>query len=326
MRFELSEAQSSWQLKGASLGDELTIDATAEDAVMGAVRLGLLDARVDLLSLTAAVEAIGHASPSAAVSYAMQATVASVLHHDQYFGDSLLQGETIGALALSAEEVPVERDGKLSGRASWVAPIASPGLAILGVRAGDELVAFAVLLDADGVTVEAEKAAGLRGLACGHLMLRNVPAIRIGATVPVMVRARVLMAGVGLGIGKRALLEALSAARHSGAGDAGEQTVQGLLADAATELDAARLLTWEAAARNDQLSLGGASIAKLAATTAAQRAVERATQVIGVETLRRGHVIERLTQDVRALELFAGRTEALREAVAADVLPSGDSN
>jgi hypothetical protein len=33
-------------------------------------------------------------------------------------------------------------------------------------------------------------------------------------------------------------------------------------------------------------------------------------------------VIERLAQDVRALELFAGRTEALRAAVAEDVLPS----
>jgi hypothetical protein len=43
---------------------------------------------------------------------------------------------------------------------------------------------------------------------------------------------------------------------------------------------------------------------------------------VGVETFRAGHVIERLAQDVRALELFAGRTEALRTAVAAEVLPS----
>jgi ABC-2 type transport system permease protein len=37
------------------------------------------------------------------------------------------------------------------------------------------------------------------------------------------------------------------------------------------------------------------------------------TQVVGVETFHAGHVIERLAQDVRALELFAGRTEALRD-------------
>ena len=53
--------------------------------------------------------------------------------------------------------------------------------------------------------------------------------------------------------------------------------------------------------------------AKLAATTAAQQAVARATQVVGLSSFVRGHVIEQLTHDVRAIELFAGRTEALRE-------------
>jgi len=41
----------------------------------------------------------------------------------------------------------------------------------------------------------------------------------------------------------------------------------------------------------------------------------------GLDSFRRGHIIESLTQDVRALELFAGRTEALREAVASETLP-----
>ena len=43
--------------------------------------------------------------------------------------------------------------------------------------------------------------------------------------------------------------------------------------------------------------------------------------VIGADSFRHGHIIERLAQDVRALELFAGRTEALREAVADEILP-----
>jgi hypothetical protein len=42
---------------------------------------------------------------------------------------------------------------------------------------------------------------------------------------------------------------------------------------------------------------------------------------VGAEAFRRGHVVERLAQDVRALEVFAGRTEALREAVAGETLP-----
>jgi alkylation response protein AidB-like acyl-CoA dehydrogenase len=81
------------------------------------------------------------------------------------------------------------------------------------------------------------------------------------------------------------------------------------------------MLTWKAAASGDEVSLAEAPQAKLAATGAAQAAVVRATQVVGVDSFRRGHIIERLTQDVRAIELFAGRTETLREAVAEAELP-----
>jgi alkylation response protein AidB-like acyl-CoA dehydrogenase len=136
-----------------------------------------------------------------------------------------------------------------------------------------------------------------------------------------MAQARVLLAAAGLGMGRRALHEALAVARrHRDHGVGGEQTVQGLLADAATELDAARMLTWKAASA-PVVSLSDASMAKLLATEATQRAVARATQVVGADSFRAGHVVERLAQDVRALELFAGRTEALREAVAMDTLP-----
>jgi alkylation response protein AidB-like acyl-CoA dehydrogenase len=133
-----------------------------------------------------------------------------------------------------------------------------------------------------------------------------------------MTRIRILIAAAGLGIGTRALHEALATARTAHTAAAGEQTVQGLLADAATDLDAARLMTWKAA-NAEPLSLADASLAKLMATAAAQRAVERATQVVGVESFQRGHIIERLAQDVRALELFAGRSEALRAAVAEEL-------
>ena len=136
-----------------------------------------------------------------------------------------------------------------------------------------------------------------------------------------MAVVRVLLAAAGLGMGRRALRESLTVARGYGrTGAGGEQTVQGLLADAATELDAAMLLVWKAASV-PRLSLADASMAKLAATDATQRAVLRAAQAIGGESFRRGHVIESLSQDVRVLELFAGRTEALREAVALERLP-----
>jgi alkylation response protein AidB-like acyl-CoA dehydrogenase len=210
-----------------------------------------------------------------------------------------------------------------------VGPMTDRGVAVVGIRRavsqqqGEQASGAAVVvgLEEPGLSVQPERTAALRGFVTGHLALADVPFQEIGSPIPIMARVRILLAAAGLGMGRRALREALQAARsqkHRGAG--GEQTVQGLLADAATELDAAMVLTFKAA--SSTLSLADASMAKLAATEATQRAVARATQVIGADSFRRGHVIERLAQDVRALELFAGRTEALREAVAEAILPA----
>ncbi len=321
MRFDLSEGQALWREKAQALAADLVYDAAAGDAIMGAVRHGLLHARTDLLSHVAAVEALAAASPSAAAAYAVHAVVCVALRDHAPLADQLLRGEAIGAASLSAEDVPMNRDGRLSGRASWVMPVTDRGVALVGARLGDEAVVFAVSLQARGVTVVPVQCAGLHGVRWAHLELDDAEAIRQGPTVPMMARARVLMAAVGLGMGARALAEALAAARAGSGTDAGEQTVRGLLADAATELDAARLLAWKAAACDGALSFGDASIAKLAATGAAQGAVARATQVVGAESFCRGHILERLAKDVRALELFAGRTEALRGAYAAEHYP-----
>jgi alkylation response protein AidB-like acyl-CoA dehydrogenase len=325
VRFDLTEVQAAWRSKGETLGRELGLDAAAADAVMGAARAGLLEPRADLMSVAAAVEAVAHGSPAAAMALAMHTVTAAAVSADARFGDLLYRGEQVGALALSSEDVPAvvtgARGATLTGRASWVAPIVEGGLAIVGARSGDELVAVAAPLAGRGVAMEEVRPSGLRPLVCAHVTFAGVEGFGVGPTVPLMARLRVLIAAAGLGIGRRALEEALGAARAAGAGNEGEQTVQGLLADAATELDAALLLTWKAAS-GEALTLADASMAKLAATGAAQRAIERATQVVGVETFRDGHVVERLAQDVRALELFAGRTEALRAAVAEDALPA----
>jgi alkylation response protein AidB-like acyl-CoA dehydrogenase len=183
-----------------------------------------------------------------------------------------------------------------------------------------QVVACGVVLDDQRIHVSEVKTSALHGFVWAYLAFSGAPYVAAGETTSIMARARTLIASVALGICNRALRESLAVVRREhGAG--GEQTVQGLLADTATELEAARMLTWKAAASGDDVSLAAASQAKLAATTAAQAAVVRATQVVGADSFRRGHVIERLTQDVRAIELFAGRTETLREAVAETQLP-----
>jgi alkylation response protein AidB-like acyl-CoA dehydrogenase len=306
MDFNLSDSQREWRERAQALASQISPHAAASDIVAGAVRARLIDPRADLLSAVVAVEAVAWESAGAAVALAMHTGVTMGLG-DTAASAPLTRGEAVGAIALSSDEVPGVDQRSLSGRASWVTPLTDHGLVIVGVRDSDGLAAAAVRLDAEGVS--------------GHVRFDRTPFTAAGATQPFMSRARVLLAAAGLGMGRRALHEALVVARHHrdhGAG--GEQTVQGLLADSATELDAARMLTWKAASAST-LSLAEASMAKLLATDATQRAVARATQVVGADSFRAGHIVERLAQDVRALELFAGRTEALREAVALETLP-----
>jgi alkylation response protein AidB-like acyl-CoA dehydrogenase len=318
MDFDLDEVAMAWREKGAALGRDVVRDPTAATVVQGAARAGLLDPAAGLLAVAVAVEAMAEASPAAAVAFALHSAVALSVGGPTY--DALFRGEVVAAVGLSSDEVPVEQEGYLSGRAPWVAPITGRGLALVSPQSETERVAYMVPLDAPGVTIEPVDAAGLGGLVCGHVRLTRAACASIGATLPIMTRVRILMAAVGLGIGRRALGDALATARTAHTAAAGEQTVQGLLADAATDLDAAVLMTWKAASAPTP-SLADASLAKLMATGAAQRAVERATQVVGADSFRQGHVLERLARDVRALELFAGRTEALRAAVAEELLP-----
>jgi alkylation response protein AidB-like acyl-CoA dehydrogenase len=320
MEFNLSDVQQSWKAKGESLGRDLVEDAVAADVIMGAARVGLIDPRGDLLSAAVAIEALAGQSSAAAIALAMHEGIVLALGADDRF-TALARGEIVGAIALSTDDLPVESNGRLTGRASLVGPLTNRGLAIVGARSGEMLKAFAVSVDAPGASCEPMRTAALRGFVCGHVSFADVDAVPLGVTLPFMTRVRILLAAAGLGMGRRALQEALQAAHgQRGRGAGGEQTVQGLLADAATELDAATMLTWKAACA-EPLSLADASMAKLSATEATQRAVARATQVVGADSFRSGHVIERLAQDVRALELFAGRTEALREAVAQEELP-----
>ena len=62
-----------------------------------------------------------------------------------------------------------------------------------------------------------------------------------------------------------------------------------------------------------------ASMAKLAAAEAAQRAADRAMRILASAGYRRGTTAERLLRDARALEIVAGTSEAQRMIIAAQV-------
>jgi hypothetical protein len=111
---------------------------------------------------------------------------------------------------------------------------------------------------------------------------------------------RVAIAAQALGVGQAALDAALAhAKRHEAFGQpiANYQAIQWMLADSATELDAARMLMLKAAdarSRTDRPTLE-AAMAKLAASEAAHHAADRAMQILASHGYRRGSVVERLS-------------------------------
>jgi butyryl-CoA dehydrogenase len=136
---------------------------------------------------------------------------------------------------------------------------------------------------------------------------------------------RVAIAAQALGIGEAALDEAIAYAKSReqfGKPIANYQAIQWMLADMATELAAARMLTLKAAAAKDtqEKSTVEASMAKLAASEAAHKAADKAMQILASAGYRRGSVVERLFRDVRATEIYQGTSEAQRMIIAASLV------
>jgi acyl-CoA dehydrogenase len=124
---------------------------------------------------------------------------------------------------------------------------------------------------------------------------------------------------------RRALDEALAhaqARRMFGHTLADFQLTQGALAEMATELQAATLLTYHAAWRRDQghSVTREAAMAKMTATESAQRVIDRALQMFGGRGIVRGQIIERLYRDVRVLRIYEGATEVQKLIIARELL------
>ena len=95
-----------------------------------------------------------------------------------------------------------------------------------------------------------------------------------------------------------------------------------MLADMATETEAARLLTWYAASRTSPGEMREAApMARLLAADAAVRGSRSAVQIFGPAGNERGSGIERLYRDAKAMEIYHGAVEVQRLAVAGELLP-----
>ena len=129
-----------------------------------------------------------------------------------------------------------------------------------------------------------------------------------------------------VGFGRRALAEAVAYARgrhQFGRPIAEFQGIQFKLAEIAAELEASRLLVYQAAAAHDRKEPDSgikSSIAKLFATEAAQRIVDQSLQIHGGTGVVVGHIMERLYRDVRALRIYEGTSEIQKLLIARELL------
>jgi acyl-CoA dehydrogenase len=136
---------------------------------------------------------------------------------------------------------------------------------------------------------------------------------------------RTSVAAAALGFAQRALEESVAHARLRrmfGRRLADHQLTQAALAEMATDVDAARLLTYRAAWLRDhgERVTKEAAMAKMTATETAQRVIDRAVQMFGARGVVQGEAVERLYRDVRALRIYEGTTEVQKLIIARELL------
>jgi acyl-CoA dehydrogenase len=262
-------------------------------------------------------------------------------------------GELIPAFALSEESAgsdvasitttatPDGADGwRIDGEKMWISNGGIADLYIVFARTGEQpgargLTAFLVPADTDGLSI-AERI----DVAAPHPLARlRFEGVRVGvedrvgeagsgfkvamATLDVF---RTTVAAAACGFARRALDETLRhvASRPMFGGTLADlQQTQAALADMQTELDAACLLVqrsaWTKDCRAERVTRESAE-AKMYATEAAGRIVDRAAQLHGGLAVRSGTIVERLTREVRALRIYEGATEVQKLVIARQLL------
>jgi acyl-CoA dehydrogenase len=262
-------------------------------------------------------------------------------------------GEAIAAFALSEPDAGSDAaaitatatpDGpghvRLDGTKTWISNGGIADFYVVFARTGEApgakgVSAFVVDADTPGLEVTERieviaphPLATLRFDGCrvplGHRLGGAGEGFKVAmATLDVF---RSTVGAAALGLARRALDEALdrSATRHLfGAPLADLQLTQAALADMATEVDAAALLVYRAAWTKDQGAARvtrEAAMAKMFATEAAQRVIDRAVQIFGGLGVKKGTKVEQLYREIRALRIYEGATEVQKVVIARETL------
>lgn len=136
---------------------------------------------------------------------------------------------------------------------------------------------------------------------------------------------RTTVGAAALGFARRALLETLAhvSNRRMFGGTLGDlQMTQAQIAEMATEIDASALLVYRSAWVRDNGAgrvTCEAAMAKMYATEAAQRVIDRAVQLLGGRGVTSGNPVEKLYREIRSLRIYEGATEVQKLVIAGQV-------
>jgi butyryl-CoA dehydrogenase len=265
----------------------------------------------------------------------------------------LASGRKIGCFALSEPEAgsdaKAQRTRAAKQGAGWLlngtknfltnAPVADVMIVFATTDAATGsrgITAFVVPLDTPGIKIGAtDDKLGIRGAPSAQVFLTDCAVgddARLGAEgegFKIAMRAldggRIGIAAQALGIARASFEDATRYAlerKTFGQAIAEHQAIQFKLADMRTEIDAARLLLWRAAAQKDRGRpyARDASMAKLFASEVANRAAKEAVQIFGGYGYLTDFPAERHYRDAKITEIYEGTSEIQRLVIASSLL------
>src|SRR5918996_2264966 len=328
-------------------------------AQAGILNYAVAESKLDVRALCLIREALAYSSSLADLAFIMQGLGTFAIaraapdHVREFWLARAASGKAIAAFALTEPEAgsdvaaiqtTARRDGEtyvIDGRKRFISNAGIADFYTVFARTGTrpdgraELSAFVVGSKMQGFSV-VERTRLIAPHPIGEIAFEGcrVPAEdMIGKEGDGFVLAmetldtfRASVGAAACGMARRALEEAMryaSGRKQFGRPLAEHQLVQGKLADMVTELDAARLLVYRAAYARDTSEgrvTREASEAKLFATEAAGRIIDRAVQIHGGAGLVRGSVVERLYRDIRALRIYEGTSEIQKLVIAGQLL------
>jgi alkylation response protein AidB-like acyl-CoA dehydrogenase len=251
-------------------------------------------------------------------------------------------GEAIAAFALSepdagsdakALKTTARRDGGgwlLDGEKTWISNGGIADFYVVFARAEEGITAFVVdakEIDAsERIEIVAPHPMAALKLRKSRGELLGEPGQGFRLAMRNLDIFRTTVAAAALGFSRRALHEAGARSKERnmfGQRLSDFQLTQAKLADMATAIEAGALLAYRAAWERDvqkKRITRQAAMAKMFATEAAQQVIDDAVQICGGLGVMRGHPVEKLYREVRALRIYEGATEVQKLIIARELL------